>query len=242
MDSGVSEQAVSHVRLTFPKRIFEVCHLIRRETETEFLGTDLAGEFTKQIKLSRLNDDHVTVSLAVDHLSFEDYNLCFYVDKVEPNDEVELVKCLELEVSKPTQTIAEQALSLQTGHSQVSGAESNSTTLLPHLVSDANAASSTLIEDNCGVPADQRIITVKKKRGRPRKEEALARKKAEEEANPDSACAESQADSKYRPIPTVIFSLVCNCNLGLVRSVVMVLSVTNNNSLHDSTWTKKETL
>ena len=88
-------QAVSHMKLTFPKKIFEVCHLMKRETEAEFFAPDVAGEFTKHIQLLRLNDDNVSICLTVDNLTFEANNLCFYVDKVKAKDDASVQTIME---------------------------------------------------------------------------------------------------------------------------------------------------
>mgnify|MGYP001792023250 CR=1 FL=1 len=54
MEQETSEQAISHIRLTFPKRIFEVCHLIKREAEADFFASDAEGNFTKHIHIAGL--------------------------------------------------------------------------------------------------------------------------------------------------------------------------------------------
>lgn len=106
MDAEVSEQAISHIKLTLPKRIFEVCYLMKRETQVEFVGTDVAGDFTKQLYLVRGDLDHVSISLSVDNLTFEGNNLCFSVDKVQAKDENVVQQCLEEDVRKDSKAVA----------------------------------------------------------------------------------------------------------------------------------------
>lgn len=93
MEQETSEQAISHIRLTFPKRIFEVCHLIKRESEADFFAPDAEGNFTKHIHIARIDTNQVCISLAVDNLTFEANNLCFSVDHVEAKDP-EALECI----------------------------------------------------------------------------------------------------------------------------------------------------
>ena len=95
MEQETSEQAISHIRLTFPKRIFEVCHLIKRESEADFFAPDAEGNFTKHIHIARIDTNQVCISLAVDNLTFEANNLCFSVDHVEAKDPGALESILE---------------------------------------------------------------------------------------------------------------------------------------------------
>lgn len=95
MEQETAEQAISHIRLTFPKRIFEVCHLIKRETEADFFAPDAEGNFTKHIHISRPDTDQVCISLAVDNLTFEANNLCFSVSHVEAKEPESLESILE---------------------------------------------------------------------------------------------------------------------------------------------------
>ncbi|XP_067933682.1 zinc finger protein 37-like [Watersipora subatra] len=87
--AGVEDiaQAVTHLKLTFPKKIFEVCHLMKRETEAEFLMHDDQGLFKKEIRIARLDDDNVSISLTVDNLTFEANNLCFCVGDIQAKDD-----------------------------------------------------------------------------------------------------------------------------------------------------------
>lgn len=152
MEGGVSEQAVSHVRVTFPKRIFEVCYLMRRETETEFLGTDVSEEFTKEIRLNSYTSDHVSISLSVDHLSFEDNNICFFVDKVKPKDEQKLESCLD------KYSTSSRDLKLNDGTTSIA-------------LTDAQEAGQP--EKSLFATNETDTGKVKRKRGRPRKDQQL---------------------------------------------------------------------
>lgn len=142
MEQETSEQAISHIRLSFPKRIFEVCHLIKRETETDFFALDVEGNFSKHINIARPDEDHVCISLAVDNLTFEANNLCFSVDQVQAKDPEALESLLE----KPQHKLARKPV-----------------------VSTTDIDPSSLLKLACDEADIDESVAKPKKRGRPRK-------------------------------------------------------------------------
>lgn len=156
METEVSEQAISHIQLTLPKTIFQVSHLLSGlgKPSVDFFATDSTGEFTRQIHISKPDDDHICVSLSVDNLTFEANRLCFAVDTVKPQNDQEVEEILSS--ARPSPVVQLQVPSTTDEPVNTSGETDGGLTSRDALHVEIRTA-----------PAP----TVKRKRGRPKKDD-----------------------------------------------------------------------
>jgi len=118
MEPVNTEQSIGRIRLTFPKRVFEVCHLMQRETEVQFLAEPGSNtlESNNHINVYKPNDEYISVSLTVGNLTFEANDLCLFVSQVVPKDPLLVANILKQSEAGQIQSLS-NSISQSESHS-----------------------------------------------------------------------------------------------------------------------------